>query len=329
MRYSIIIPLYNRPDEIVELLDSLCLQTYKNLEILIIEDGSEKDSRFVVDKYKEQLDIKYFYKTNTGPGTTRNYGAERAEGEYYIFFDSDCLIPKDYMEIVNNYLTNNYTDAYGGADAAHSSFTNIQKAISYSMTSFFTTGGIRGGSEAADKFHPRSFNMGFSKEVFVCTKGFSEMRFGEDIDMSIRIMSNGFKTKLIKEAFVYHKRRTDFKKFFKQVHNSGIARINLYKRHKNSLKLVHFFPTLFFLGNIFLLICAFFCLLAMTPIIFYVLLILIHATLKNKSLKIGFLSVIASYFQLFGYGSGFLLSVWRRIILRKPEFHAFRKNFYK
>ena len=256
MKFSIIIPLYNRPQEIDELLESLTKQTQKNFDVIVVEDGSDIKSEEIVNKYANALDIKYYVKPNSGPGTTRNYGANQSDKDYFIFFDSDCIIPENYMEIVSQRLENQYTDCYGGPDAAMKTFTDIQKAISYAMTSVLSTGGIRGASEKAGKFHPRSFNMGFSKEVLAKTGGFSTMRFGEDIDMTLRILENGFQSQLIKEAFVYHKRRTDFRKFFRQVFNSGCARINLYMRHKNSLKLVHFLPACFLSGNIFCVLLA-------------------------------------------------------------------------
>ncbi|MCR5456395.1 MAG: glycosyltransferase, partial [Bacteroidales bacterium] len=231
MKFSIIIPLYNRPGEIDELLESLTRQTYKDFDVIIVEDGSTLRSDQIIQKYQSALDIQYYYKPNSGPGTTRNYGAERSKQDYFIFFDSDCIIPDGYMATVSQRLEENYTDCYGGPDAAMPSFTPVQKAISYAMTSIISTGGIRGASEKAGKFHPRSFNMGFSRKVFEATGGFSTMRFGEDIDMTLRIIEGGFTTQLIKEAFVYHKRRTDFRKFFRQVFNSGCARINLNMRH--------------------------------------------------------------------------------------------------
>ena len=242
------------------------------------------------------------------------------------------------MEIVTQRLENNYTDCYGGPDAAMDSFSDIQKAISYSMTSVISTGGIRGANEKAGKFHPRSFNMGFSKEVFQKTGGYSKMRFGEDIDMTLRILENGFKTQLIKEAFVYHKRRTDFKKFFRQVFNSGCARINLYLRHKNSLKAVHFLPSCFLLGNVFLIIAAIVLslifkslipgIICISPLILFCLIVLADSMRKN-SLKVGFLSISAVYTQLFGYGSGFLKAVLFGLILKKGDTSGFTKNFYK
>lgn len=328
IQWSIIIPVFNRPGEINELLESLLQQTFQQFEIVIVEDGSEVPCRTVVKKFTEQLDIKYFAKANSGPGQSRNYGAERASGNYFIFFDSDCIIPPQYMEIVNNELTTNFVDAYGGPDMAHESFTPLQKAINYSMTSFFTTGGIRGGKERFDKFHPRSFNMGFSEAVLATTHGFSAMRFGEDVDMSLRILSSGFKTRLIPEAAVYHKRRTDLRKFFKQVHNSGIARINLYKRHPASLKILHFMPAGFTLGTAFLLVISLWQPLFLLPLLLYAFMVLAHATWLTKSLLVGLLAVESSFVQLMGYGSGFIIAFWKRIIAQKGEFHAFTKNFY-
>jgi len=329
MNFSIIIPVFNRPDEVEELLESLTKQTEKNFEVVIIEDGSKIKCNTIINNYKPNLEISYFFKENGGPASARNYGMEKAKYDYFIFFDSDCIIPQNYFEILKNNFYYNFYDAFGGPDAAHESFTPIQKAISYSMTSFFTTGGIRGGNEKMEKFKPRSFNMGYSRKVYESTKGFSNMRFGEDVDMSLKILKQGFKTKLIKEAFVFHKRRTDFRKFFKQVHNSGIARINLFFRHPKSLKIVHAFPSVFLLGTIFLFILSIFNLWFLLPIIFYVLLIFLHSLSLNKSLNVAFLSIPASFVQLFGYGSGFLSAVWKRLILNRKEFHAFRDNFYK
>jgi glycosyltransferase involved in cell wall biosynthesis len=329
MNFSIIIPVYNRPDEVEELLDSLTKQTEQNFEIVIVEDGSEIKCDEIIKKYKSNIDISYFYKENGGPASARNYGMSKAKYDYFIFFDSDCIIPEKYFEVLKHNFYYDFYDAFGGPDAAHKSFTPIQKAISYSMTSFFTTGGIRGGNEKMEKFKPRSFNMGYSRKVYENTNGFSNMRFGEDVDMSLKILKQSFKTKLIKEAFVFHKRRTDFRKFFKQVHNSGIARINLFFRHPKSLKIVHAFPSVFLLGTVFLFILSIFNLWFLLPIIFYVLLIFLHSLSLNKSLKVAFLSVPASFVQLFGYGSGFLSAVWKRLILNRKEFHAFRNNFYK
>ena len=329
MRYSFIIPVYNRPEEVDELLNSLTRQTNKNFEVLVVEDGSSVPCKEVVDNYADRLDICYYFKSNSGPGQTRNYGAERGHGEYLIILDSDCILPEGYLAAVESELQQQKADAFGGPDRAHDSFTNIQKAINYAMTSFFTTGGIRGGKKKMDKFYPRSFNMGVRAEVYKALGGFSKMRFGEDIDFSIRIFKNGYTCRLFPDAWVYHKRRTDLKKFFKQVHNSGIARINLYKKYPDSLKLVHLLPAVFTLGVALLLLGTPFCLFSFTPIILYALLVCIDSTIQNKSLSIGVYSIAAAFIQLIGYGTGFWRAWWQRCIRGKDEFEAFQKNFYK
>lgn len=330
LKYSFIIPVYNRPNEVDELLESMKNQSKKGFEVVIVEDGSDIKCDYIIEKYANDLEISYFYKPNSGPGQSRNYGYERAKGNYCIFLDSDVILPKDYFKIVSESLEKEFIDAFGGPDEAHESFSALQKAINYSMTSFFTTGGIRGGNEKVDKFFPRSFNMGYSRDVFEKTKGFAKMRFGEDVDMSIRILKNGFKTKLIKEAFVYHKRRTNLRQFFKQVSNSGIARINLYKRHPQSLKLVHLAPAVFTLGFFLLLIMGILISpLFLIPIAFYAILLFIDSSIRNKSLYIGLLSIITGNMQLLSYGMGFLMAVWHRLILGGDEFSVFEKNFYK
>ncbi len=328
LSFSLIIPVYNRPEEVEELLESLCFQTDTNFETLIVEDGSKIKCDKIVKKYESKLKIKYFYKENSGPGTSRNFGAERASGNYFIVLDSDCLIPEKYIEIVREKLSSDYCDAYGGPDAAHDSFSDFQKAVNYSMTSFFTTGGIRGKNEKADKFYPRSFNMGFSKKVFNKTGGFSKMRFGEDIDFSIRILNAGFKTCLIKDAFVWHKRRTSPRQFFKQIYNSGIARINLYKKYPGSLKLVHFFPSVFIIGLFLILIFSIIFPSLLLIVFVHVLIIFSDALIKNKKINIAFLSVLTSYIQFSGYGSGFIIAFFKQVIFNKKEFFAFKKTFY-
>ena len=329
MKFSIIIPVFNRPDEVDELLESLCEQTVKDFEVLIIEDGSVKPCEDVCDKYANILDLHYYAKENSGPGQSRNYGVERANGEFVIILDSDVVLPTGYLQAVEDELKQNPCEAFGGPDAAHPSFTPVQKAISYSMTSFFTTGGIRGGKAKLDKFYPRSFNMGIRRDVYLQLGGFTKMRFGEDIDFSYRIVEAGYMPRLFPEAWVWHKRRTDFRKFFRQVYNSGIARINLEKRHPGTMKLVHLLPTVFTLGVIGLLIISLFWPLACVPIILYSLIILIDSSLKNKNLWVGILSIPAAFVQLMGYGFGFIESWWKRCVLKKDEFTAFEKNFYK
>ncbi len=329
MKYSIIVPVFNRPDEVDELLESLCHQDVKDFEVIIVEDGSEKPCKDVCDKYANILDLHYYFKENSGPGQSRNYGAERANGEWLIVLDSDVVLPKDYLRNVESGMRNE--DAFGGPDASHPSFTPIQKAISYSMTSFFTTGGIRGGKgKKLDKFFPRSYNMGIRREVYQELGGFTKMRFGEDIDFSYRIIEAGYKTALIPEAWVWHKRRTDFRKFFRQVYNSGIARINLEKRHPGTMKLVHLLPTVFTVGVLGCLLLAPFCYgLTLLPLMLYCLLILADSSRQNSSLWVGLLSIPAAFTQLMGYGFGFIESWWKRCVLKQDEFTAFEKNFYK
>jgi glycosyltransferase involved in cell wall biosynthesis len=321
MFFSIIIPLYNRPQEIDELLHTLTKQNYLQFEVLIIEDGSKIDAKAIVDSYTDRLDISYYFKENAGQGFARNFGFERAKGDYFIVFDSDCLIPPNYLETVKNYLLKEQLDAYGGPDGSHPSFTPVQKAISYSMTSPFTTGGIRGNKKHIGTFHPRSFNMGISREVWEKTGGFILTRLGEDIEFCIRIHSLGYKIGLIPDAVVYHKRRTDFVQFYKQLHFFGRARINIYKHFPSELKLVHFFPAFF---TMFLLLSLFFNLfgsalaeLCNTLLAIYILLIFFHSWNVNKSSKVAFLSIAASMVQLTAYGLGFMQDFWKRIILRK------------
>ena len=330
MNYSLIIPVYNRPQEVDELLESLTKQSLRNFEVILVEDGSIERCKSVAGKYRSLLNIRYFFKNNSGPGVSRNYGAERATGDYFIFIDSDCIVPEGYLEKVETALNSNCPDAFGGPDRAHSSFTILQKAINYSMTSFLTTGGIRGGKRRLDQFQPRSFNMGFSKEVFKKTGGFSTMRFGEDIDLSLRILNNGFKTMLIENAYVYHKRRTSFKSFYKQVFNSGIARINLYLRHKGSLKWVHLLPSIFFISCFILFLSGILIhSIFLLPLLAFMVVVFADSSIRNKNIAVGLVSIPASFIQLLGYGGGFLYAFWKRIVLRKNEFSMYVKNFYK
>lgn len=329
MRYSIIIPVYNRPDEVDELLNSLTQQTVRDFEVIVVEDGSSVTCEHVVKRYEQQLNIRYFNKPNSGPGQTRNYGAERSSGEYLLILDSDCILPPGYLAAIEEELKRQPADAFGGPDRAHDSFTSTQKAINYAMTSFFTTGGIRGGKKKMDKFYPRSFNMGLKADVYRALGGFSKMRFGEDIDLSIRIFKGGYSCRLFPEAWVWHKRRTDLKKFFKQVYNSGIARINLYKKYPESLKVVHLLPAVFTLGVVFVLLSSLICPYALLLLAMFAIIIFTDSSIRNRSPWIGILSVLAAFIQLTGYGSGFLSAWWKRCILKKDSFSAFEKNFYK
>lgn len=339
MKYSVIIPVYNRPDEVDELLDSLTHQGFGDFEVVVVEDGSAVPCKDIVEKYTGQLTIQYLVKENGGPGPARNYGVEHSKGEYVLILDSDCVLPEGYLKAIGKELAENPCDAFGGPDAAHESFTKVQKAISYSMTSFFTTGGIRGGKKkgALDKFYPRSFNMGIRRDVYQKLNGFSKMRFGEDIDFSYRIVESGYSSRLFPDAWVWHKRRTDMGKFFKQVFNSGIARINLTKRHPGTMKLVHMLPMLFTVGVISLILASVllgilvgwkWALICILPILLYAVLILADSSIKNRSILIGLISVWAAFVQLMGYGFGFLKAWWLRCVQGKDEFTAFEKNFY-
>ncbi len=331
MKYSVIIPVYNRPDEVSELLASIAGQerAVDDIEVIVVEDGSAVRCEEVAKKYSQNLNIKYFAKPNSGPGPTRNYGAERATGDYLIILDSDAVLPPGYFSAIDKELAARDTDAFGGPDRAHKDFSAVQKAINYGMTSFFTTGGIRGGKKKMDKFYPRSFNMGVKRAVYQALGGFSQMRFGEDIDLSLRIFENNYSCRLFPEAWVWHKRRTDFKKFFKQVHNSGIARIHLEKRHPGSMKMVHMLPAVFTIGTALLLAGEIWCRWSAVPLLAYALLILADASAKERSLKVGLLAVAASFVQLIGYGTGFLRAFWQRMVMKKGEFSAYDKTFYK
>ena len=351
MYYSIIVPVYNRPEEIVELLESLTRQENKaGFEVVVVEDGSALPCAEVAERYASQLNIRYHSKPNTGRSDTRNVGMQLAKGEYFLFFDSDCVLPPQYFTELNKNLRENYADCFGGPDAAHESFTPVQKAINYAMTSFFTTGGIRGGRSAMEKFKPRTFNMGFSRKVYEQVGGFRDM-FGEDIDLSIRIANAGFRIALYRNLFVYHKRRVGYKKFYKQVRNFGSGRVSLSILHKGSLKLVHTFPAFLLLAGATLIAALLIIHLLLitchlSPVIIHYSLFIIHCSLligvayflllffdalcKARSLKVALLAVWASIIQIIGYGWGFISAFVRKIILRRgPESPEKLKKVYK
>ncbi|NNE02957.1 MAG: glycosyltransferase, partial [Eudoraea sp.] len=304
--FSLVIPVYNRPDEIRELLDSLVLQTYTEpYEIVIVEDGSQQTSEDVVALFEEQLNITYLFKPNSGPGDSRNYGMRNAKGNYFIVLDSDCLLPPQYLTTVYNALTANYVDCFGGPDAAHKSFSKVQKAINYAMTSFISTGGIRGKASSINKFQPRSFNMGISKKAFESTGGYGKIHPGEDPDLSIRLWNKGFKTALIREAFVYHKRRVDFNKFYIQVNKFGMVRPILNSWHPSTARITYWFPSFFCAGlalSLLLLLLGFKWLAYGYMV--YGILVFVDALIKNKDLSIAFLALISVLIQFIGYGYG-------------------------
>lgn len=331
LSFSFIIPVYNRPNEIKELLDSLRLQTYdKTFEVVIVEDGSTISSEEVIGDYVDSLAISYYKKPNSGPGDSRNYGMGRAKGNYFIVLDSDCILPPQYLVEAEKSLQEDYVHCYGGPDAAHESFSTVQKAINYAMTSFLTTGGIRGGKKAVDKFQPRSFNMGISKEAFENVGGYRNIHPGEDPDLTIRIWNKGYRTKLISEAFVYHKRRIDWNKFYIQVNKFGMVRPILNKWHPDTKKITYWFPTIFCLGLLFSVVLG----LAgyMFPIyvyIIYFLLLFVDALRKTGNLKVSLLSLMATVIQFFGYGYGFLKStLYINSSSKKPE-EIFPKLFFR
>jgi len=326
--FSIIIPVYNRPNEIKELLESLLQQTYlDSYEIIIVEDGSSNKSEKVIGEFKSKLDIFYLFKENSGPGQSRNEGMKIAKGNYFIILDSDVILPNNYLLEIDKALKSNYTDAFAAPDKAHHSFTNIQKAINYAMTSFLTTGGLR-NNKGSQHFQLRSFNMGLSKKTFEITTGFSRQNFGEDIDLSSRIDKLGLSKQFISKAFVYHKRRVNFKRFYKQTNNFGKARPILNKQHKNSAKSTYWFPSLFVVGFIFSFIGSVFSFPYFSYLwFFYFVLIFIDSFIKNKNIAVAFLSLVATFVQFFGYGIGFIKSQFRLTILQKSNKETFPKMF--
>lgn len=331
LKYSFVIPVFNRPQEVRELLNSLVELDYSgDFEIVIVEDGSTITSEEVVDEFSNKLHISYYFKENSGPGESRNYGMQRAKGNYFIILDSDCLLPTHYLTAVDEFLKNSFYHCFGGADAAHQSFTPLQKAINYTMTSFFTTGGIRGSEVSVNSFEPRSFNMGISKEVFEKTGGYGKIHPGEDPDLSQRILKAGYKTVFLPNAYVYHKRRISWKKFHIQVKKFGMVRPILSKWHPSSSKITFWFPTLFVLFTIASILGALFLSPYLgVPLVIYLVLILIDSSIKNKSVYIGVLSVVAVFIQFFGYGLAFLKSSIFIGLLNKNPQEQFPSLFFK
>lgn len=331
LKYSFIIPVFNRPEEVKELLESFVkLDFNRAYEIVIIEDGSIKTCKEVISNFDVLLNISYFFKENSGPGDSRNFGMQQATGNYFIILDSDCILPPHYLNTVDEFLTKDFYHCFGGADAANNDFTALQKAINYTMTSFYTTGGIRGSEKGIQKFEPRSFNMGISKEVFLKTEGFSKIHPGEDPDLSQRILKENYNTVFIPNAFVYHKRRISWEKFYQQVYKFGLVRPILNNWHPNAAKITFWFPTLFIFFVIASLIFGIvFNILFLLPLVIYTCLVFIDSSIKNKSLSIGILSVIALYVQFIGYGSAFLKStIFIKYLKRDPK-KQFPNLFFK
>ncbi len=331
LQYSFVIPVYNRPDEIKELLESFVnLDFDQAFEIVIVEDGSSITSEKVVESFSDKLNIIYYYKSNSGPGDSRNFGMRKATGNYYIILDSDCILPPSYLKLVDESLQKEYVDCYGGPDNAHSSFSLIQQAINFSMTSVLTTGGIRGNKHSVDKFQPRSFNMGLSKKAFLATNGFGRIHPGEDPDLSIRLWKTGFKTKLISNAFVYHKRRISWSKFFNQVYKFGKVRPILNLWHPETKKITYWFPFLFVSGFLVATL-SFIFLNWFLPLFFYGIyftLIFISALIKSKNLSLAGYSIIAASIQFYGYGLGFIKSIYAIRVLGKAPEDCFPELFF-
>lgn len=331
MYFSFIIPVYNRPDEIEELLQSLTQQNYKyDFEVVVVEDGSTIKCNEIIEKFNSILSISYFYKQNSGPGDSRNYGMRVAKGDFFLILDSDCILPNDYLLNVQKNLEKGFVHCFGGADKALDSFSTIQKAINFTMTSFITTGGIRGGSEALEKFQPRSFNMGLSKEAFEKSAGFGNIHPGEDPDLSIRLWNLGYETKLFKDVYVYHKRRIDWKKFYTQVNKFGKARPILNSWYPQYSKLTFWFPSVFLIGFLTSLVLYFFSFSYLFYIyVCYFILIGIFSLIQNKSLQIALYSIVAAIIQFYGYGTGFLKSFYKVHILKMKPDLAFPELFFK
>ncbi|MEQ3656948.1 MAG: glycosyltransferase [Dokdonia sp.] len=330
LTFSFIVPVYNRPQEVEELLQSLCTQTVSNFEVVIIEDGSDIACDAVVDRYKDKLQITYLFKSNSGPGPSRNYGMQRAAGNYFIILDSDCILPSHYMKSVQEALAKTYVDFFGGPDAAHKSFSSIQKAINFSMTSLLTTGGIRGSKNSVNTFQPRSFNMGLSKDAFRASQGFGKIHPGEDPDLVLRLWKAGFKSRLLEKAYVYHKRRISWSKFYTQVHKFGMVRPILNQWHPDSKRLTFWFPTLFLLGCIIAIIAGLLgWFLPLLLLAIYILMLFLLALYQTHSLKIALLGVVATAIQFYAYGVGFLKSTyyvgWRKFNPKKK----FPQLFFK
>ena len=333
---SLIIPVYNRPQEVEELLDTLARQTDPRFEVVIAEDGSTVSSSEVVDRYRDRLDISYHVQPNGGPSSARNLGARHAKGDFFIFMDSDCLVPGHYFETVNRRVRQEKIEFFGGADSAAPDFSPLQKAVSYSMTSVFTTGGIRGKKKSLGKYSPRSFNLGISRELFEKVGGFTDMRIGEDIDFSFKVLATGAKAVFLEDATVCHKRRTSMRLFFKQVFIFGVARVNLNIRHPRTRKVLFLLPALFTLGSLALIIAAIASAVCgipgswwlLTPFLFLMLLWFIDSAFRNGSLYIGWLSVWTSFIQLYGYGIGFLYGMWMRRVRRLSEKETYKVTRY-
>ncbi|MFC0264871.1 glycosyltransferase [Fontibacter flavus] len=321
MFFSIIIPVYNRPNEIKELLESLQKQSFRDFEVIIVEDGSLLTCGDIVQQYGQYMKVQYYFIENRGQGLARNYGMERANGDYFVLFDSDCIIPPQYLEVLKKAITNRNLDAHGGPDAADKNFSIFQKAINYSMTSFLTTGGIRGKMKDPSKYQARGYNMGLSKKAFGATKGFIDPNRAEDIELSIRLKKMGFRLELVEEAYVYHKRRNTWGSFLAQSFSFGQNRVHVSNFHPEAIKLVHLMPSVFLVGWILTLL---FFLMGKSLFtwgaslyVIWILLVFLDAYIKEKSFAVGALAVFTSFGQLSAYGLGLITAFLPKKVLGK------------
>lgn len=308
MLFSVIIPVYNRPEELAELLTSLVDQTVTNFEVVVIEDGSSNPSDTIIGSFQRDLDIRYIFQENTGQGFARNHGMKMAQGDFFVILDSDVILPSDYLEKLENAIQTRELDAFGGPDAAKEDFSSLQKAMDFAMTSFWTTGGIRGKMKDSSKYQARGFNMGVSRAVFEDLGGFVDPNRGEDIEWSLRIKNAGFKLELVEEAFVYHKRKNTLRSFSKQAFSFGQNRVNVSRFHPGAIKLVHLFPSLFLLFLILTLVGVLPETLTLQRFLlgFWSGMILLSATAQTRSILVGILALICSVVQLSSYGAGLI-----------------------
>ncbi len=329
--FSLIVPVYNRPEEVSELLESLSKQTFKDFEFILVEDGSSRKSDKILESYQDKFMFKYIDRENQGPALARNTGMEEAVGDYMLFVDSDCILPSDWMQKLVDALKENPVDCFGGPDRAADKFNDVQKAISFAMTSFITTGGIRGGKRQVDKFHPRSYNLGISRKLYQEMGGFpvTRMHPGEDMVFSVELIKRGYRTALFNDCFVYHKRRSTLKQFFRQVYKFGYTRYIISKVYPETKKIIYWFPSLFLFGSLFLLLTgALLHLFYLIPLGLLFILIFFTAYIENRSIKVAMLAIVSSFIQLAGYGWGFARSFFNIEILGKDEYGVLKDGFY-
>jgi len=340
-KYSIIIPCFNRADEVAELLESISQLKFDpaQFEIIISDDGSTDNTKKLVEQNKSKLqcDLIYLTQNNSGPGAARNHAMENANGDFFIFIDSDVTLSADWLFHIDLTLVEKKADAFGGPDSYREDFSPFLKAVNYSMTSFITTGGLRGkkGKKLA-RFYPRSFNMGLSRELWKKIGGFGSLRHGQDIEFSHRIIESGAQVIFIDQAVVYHKRRTNLRRFYKQVFNWGVARINLYKINKKMLEPLHSIPAVLTFVAVTLLVLSLIFDLIKTIVLWGFsagILILIYSMIDSiriyKSIKPALWLPLVMPAQVLGYGFGFIYNAVRRIVLDKDEKVGFKKSYYK